>query len=59
MASKGKAVKGNYVLIWAGKTGRKHIKTWKLSAEQEADPSVFLRIFFLRNQIFFAWSKVI
>ena len=46
LASKGKAVKGNYVLIWAGKTGRMHINTWNLSAEQEANPSVLLRIFF-------------
>ena len=45
LASKGKAVKANYVFIWAGKTGRMHIKTLNLPAEQKADPSVLLRKF--------------
>ena len=42
LASKSKVVKANYVLIWAGKTGRTHIKSLNLTAEQKGDPSVLL-----------------
>ena len=45
LASKSKAVKANYVLIWAGKTGRMHIKSLNLTTEQKGDPSVLLRMF--------------
>ena len=43
LASKSKAVKANYVLIWAGKTGRTHIKSLNLTTEQKGDPSVLLK----------------
>ena len=45
LASKSKAVKANYVLIWAGKTRRTHIKSLNLTAEQKGDPSVLLKKF--------------
>ena len=45
LASKSKAVKANYVLIWAGKTGRTHIKSLNLTTEQKGDPSVPLKKF--------------
>ena len=45
LASKSKAVKANYVLIWAGKTGRMHIKSLNLTTEQKGDPSVLVRMF--------------
>ena len=45
LASKSKAVKANYVLIWAGKTGRTHIKSLNLTTEQKGDPSVLLKKF--------------
>ena len=35
-------MKENYVLIWAGKTGRTHIKSLNLTAEKKGDPSVLL-----------------
>ena len=45
LASKSKAVKANYVLIWAGKTGRTHIKSLNLTTEQKGDPGVLLKKF--------------
>ncbi|KAK2557878.1 hypothetical protein P5673_019855 [Acropora cervicornis] len=45
LASKSKAVKANYVLIWAGKTGRTHIKSLNLTTEQKGDPRVLLKKF--------------
>ena len=45
LASNGKAVKANYVLIWAGKTGRTHIKALNLTTEQKGDPGVLLKKF--------------
>ena len=38
-------MKANYVLIWAGKTGRTHIKSLNLTAEQKGDPSMLLKKF--------------
>ena len=38
-------MKANYVLIWAGKTGRTHIKSLNLTADQKGDPSVLLKKF--------------
>ena len=38
-------MKANYVLIWAGKTGRTHIKSLNLTVEQKGDPSVLLKKF--------------
>ena len=35
-------MKENYVLIWAEKTGRTHIKSLNLTAEKKGDPSVLL-----------------
>ena len=35
LASKSKEIKESYVLIWAGKFGRRHIKLLNLSAEQK------------------------
>jgi len=45
LASKSKAVKASYSLIWAGKTGRTHIESLNLTMEQKADPSVLLKKF--------------
>ena len=45
LASKSKAVKANYVLVWEGKTGRTHIKSLNLTTEQKEDPSVLLKKF--------------
>lgn len=45
LAAKSKAVKANYVLIWAGKIGRAHIKTLDLLPEEKRDPSVLLEKF--------------
>ena len=45
LASKSKAVKANYVLIWTGKTGRTPIKSMNLTAERKADTSVLLKKF--------------
>ena len=39
------AVKANYVLIWAWKTGRTHIKSLNLTTEQKGDPGVLLKKF--------------
>lgn len=36
LALRSKAVKANYVLIWAGKTGRTHIKSLNLTGETRA-----------------------
>ena len=47
-ALKSKAVKANYVLIWAGKAGkagRTHIKSLNLTMEEKRDPSVLLKKF--------------
>ena len=38
-------MKANYVLIWAGKTGRTHIMSLSLTAEQKGDPSMLLKKF--------------
>ena len=40
LASKSKAVKATYVLIWAGKGGRTHIKSLNLTMEEKGDRSV-------------------
>lgn len=45
LASKSKAVKANYVLIWAGKAGRTHIKSLNLTTEEKGDPSVLFKKF--------------
>ena len=45
LASKIKAVKAYYVLIWAGKTGRAYIKSLNLTTEQRGDPSLLLNTF--------------
>ena len=45
LALKSKAVKANYVLIWAGKAGRTHIKSLNLTMEEKRDPSVLLKKF--------------
>ena len=42
LASRSRAVKANYVLIWAGKQGRTHIKSLHLTDEQKQDPTVLL-----------------
>jgi len=43
LASKRKAVKAYYVIIWAGKTERTHNKSLNRSTEQEGDTSVLLK----------------
>ena len=43
LAVKSKAVKANCVLIWAGKTGRTHVKSLNLSREEKGDPSKLLK----------------
>jgi len=45
LAWKSNAVKANYVIIWAGKTGRANIKSLNLAPEQKGDPSVLLKKF--------------
>ncbi|PFX23285.1 28S ribosomal protein S18b, mitochondrial [Stylophora pistillata] len=45
LASKSKAVKANYVLIWAGKAGRTHSKSLNLTMEEKGDPSVLFKKF--------------
>ena len=47
---KSKEIKASYVLIWAGKIGRTHIKSLNLSAEQKKDPKILL-------QKFLDWTK--
>ena len=47
-ASKSKEIKASYVLIWAGKVRRTHIKS--LSAGQKKDPQILL-------QKFLDWTK--
>ena len=69
LALKSKATKANYVLIWAGKTGRTHIKSLNLTAEQRRDPNVLFKSLWSgqsqnpthlqQQQISAAWSKVI
>ncbi|RMX49495.1 hypothetical protein pdam_00023953 [Pocillopora damicornis] len=43
LASKSKAAKATYVLIWAGKGGRTHIKSLNLTMEEKGDRSVLLK----------------
>ena len=43
LAGKSAAVKSNYVMIWAGKTGRTHIKSLNLTEEQRASPATLLQ----------------
>ena len=45
LALKSKAVKANYVLIWARKAGRTHTKSLNLTMEEKRDPSVLLKKF--------------
>ena len=67
LASKSKAAKATYVLIWAGKGGRTHIKSLNLTMEEKGDRSVLLKCSWSgesRNpmqlhQTSAAWSKVI
>ena len=49
-ASKSKEIKASYVLIWAGKVRRTHIKSLDLSAGQKKDPQILL-------QKFLDWTK--
>ena len=49
-ASKSKEIKASYVLIWAGKVRRTHIKSLNLSAGQKKDPQILL-------QKFLDWTK--
>ena len=42
LAAKDKTVKANYVRIWAGKTGRTHLKSLNLSIAELGDPQVLL-----------------
>ena len=39
-AGKNKAVKAKYVMLWAGKGSRTHIKSLKLTNTQRGDPDV-------------------
>ncbi len=39
LQSKSSAVKANYVKIWAGKTGRQHIKSLHPTEAQNANPT--------------------
>ena len=50
LASKDKAVKANYVMLWAGKTGRTHIKSLNLTEAQRSDPALLL-------DKFIEWTK--
>ncbi|PFX34396.1 Retrovirus-related Pol polyprotein from transposon 17.6 [Stylophora pistillata] len=45
LASKSKAVKANYVLIWTGKAGRTYIKSLNLTTEEKGDPNVLFKKF--------------
>ena len=45
LASKNNAVKASYIMLWAGKTGRTHIKSLNLAAEERGDPAVLLQKF--------------
>ena len=42
LASKSRSVKANYVLIWAGKPGRTHIKSLRLTDDERQDPNNLL-----------------
>ena len=50
LISKSKALKANYVLIWAGKTGRRHVKSLNLTAEQKGESSLLLKKFAERTK---------
>ena len=50
LATKNATVKSNYVRLWAGKTGRTHLKSLNLTAEQQIDPNFLL-------QKFVDWTK--
>lgn len=50
LALKSKAIKVNYVHIWAGKAGRTHIKSLNLTVEQKGDPNILLKKFVERTK---------
>ena len=43
LASKSNTVKANYVQIWAGRSGRVHLKSLNLMAAEKADHKIILQ----------------
>ena len=50
LSAKSNAVKASYVMLWAGKTGRTHIKSLNLDEADRGNPKTLL-------QKFVEWTK--